>query len=78
MSYPFPPDVGQLVQEHMTLGGYASEDDVLRDALLALSQRREVLTDINEGITELENGGGVPLDTVDAELRQKYGIRRNP
>jgi Arc/MetJ-type ribon-helix-helix transcriptional regulator len=78
MSYPFPPDVDELVRTQMALGGYASEDDVLREALTALAERREVLDDIRAGLAELEQGGGRPLNQVDAELRQRYGIRREP
>ena len=78
MSYPFPTDVSELVQTQMALGGYASEDELPRDALLALAQRQEVLGDIQAGLAELEAGGGRPLDQVDAELRQRYGIAREP
>jgi Arc/MetJ-type ribon-helix-helix transcriptional regulator len=78
MSYPFPTDVSELLQTQMALGGYSSEDDVLRDALLALAQRQEVLGDIRTGLSELDAGGGRSLDEVDADLRQRYGIPREP
>jgi Arc/MetJ-type ribon-helix-helix transcriptional regulator len=39
MSYEFPPDVQQLIQQHLASGAYASADDVLRDAMGALDQR---------------------------------------
>ncbi len=78
MSYPFPADVSELVQTQMALGGYTSEDDVLRDALLALAQRLEVLSDVRAGLAELEAGSGRPLDEVNADLRRKYGIAREP
>ena len=78
MAYPFPTDVDQLVKNQMALGGYASEDDLLRDALLALAERREVLADIRDGLKELDAAGGRPLAEVDAELRRKHGIARQP
>ncbi len=78
MSYPFPADVTELVQTQMALGGYASEDEVLREAFLALAERQEVLSDIRAGLAELEAGGGRPLSDVDAELRQKCRIAREP
>ena len=77
MAYQFPADVDQLVRQQMTVGGYTSEDDLLRDALSALSGRREVFEDIEQGIRDLEAGCGRPLDEIDAELRMKYGIRDN-
>jgi hypothetical protein len=38
MAYQFPPDVERLVKEQMVARGYATEDNVLRDALDALGQ----------------------------------------
>jgi len=37
MSYQFPPDVDRLVKSQMASGDYASEDEVLRAALRALT-----------------------------------------
>jgi Arc/MetJ-type ribon-helix-helix transcriptional regulator len=77
MPYPFPADVSDLLQMQMALGGYSSEDDVLRDALRAL-ERQEVLSDIRAGLAELEVGRGHALHEVGADLRQRYGIARQP
>ena len=41
MTYQFPADVEQLIKQQMALGVYASEDEVLRDALGALDQREQ-------------------------------------
>lgn len=38
MTYQLPSDVEQLVKQYMASGAYASEDDVLRDALGALDR----------------------------------------
>jgi Arc/MetJ-type ribon-helix-helix transcriptional regulator len=38
MAYQFPPDVERLVKDRMASGNYASEDEILRDALGALEQ----------------------------------------
>jgi Arc/MetJ-type ribon-helix-helix transcriptional regulator len=38
MAYHFPPDVERLVKDRMASGIYASEDEMLRDALEALEQ----------------------------------------
>ena len=76
--YPFPADVTELVRTQMALGGYASEDEVLREALMALAERQDVLSDIRAGLAELDAGGGRSLGELDAELREKYGIARKP
>lgn len=76
MPIQFSPEVDQLVRQEMVAGGYGSEDELLRDALRALAERREVLTDIQVGIKELEAGRGRPLEEVDADLRTKYSIPR--
>jgi Arc/MetJ-type ribon-helix-helix transcriptional regulator len=41
VDYQFPDDVEQLIRERMALGLYASEDEVLRDALGALDEREQ-------------------------------------
>lgn len=38
VAYQFPPDVDRFVKERIASGNYASEDDVLRDAMTALEQ----------------------------------------
>jgi Arc/MetJ-type ribon-helix-helix transcriptional regulator len=74
MPYQFPPELDQLVKQQMAAGGYASEDELLRDALLALAERRGVFADVRAGIEDMEAGRGRPLEEVDARLRQKYDI----
>ncbi len=80
MSYAFPPDVAKLVQEQMALGGYASEDDVLRVALTVLGQYaepedeaeyRETLAAVREGRADAEAGRVTPLRTLIEEFRQR-------
>ena len=43
MLYPFPPDLQTLVGEQMASGKYASEDELLRRALLALAEEEQDL-----------------------------------
>ena len=63
MTYAFPPDVEQLVAKRMATGGYATEDDVLRDALRALAEEEEDLTAVREAIADYRAGDlGLPLD----------------
>ena len=75
MSYQFPPDVEKLVQEQMQQGQYATEDDVLRDALFRLAQYREDTAAIAEGIEDMEAGRYRSFEEFDAEFRQKNGTK---
>jgi len=80
MSYQFPPDVEKLVQHHMALGSYPSQDDLLRDALRALDSQRqtieyddpEVIAGLTRGLQEMKEGLGRPFEEVDAEFRPKF------
>jgi Arc/MetJ-type ribon-helix-helix transcriptional regulator len=84
MSYQFPPDVEKLVREQMAIGAYQSEDDLLRDALRALEQDRQIVYDdpetiagIQRGLDEMRQGLGRPVEEFQAELRAKYKIPRD-
>jgi putative addiction module CopG family antidote len=73
MHYSFPPDVDQLVRQQLSSGKYGSEDDVLRDALRALSEEEEDWLAVRDALAELEAGDpGVPLDEAVEMLRRKY------
>jgi len=50
MPYSFPPDVNELVCAHMSSGKYASEDELLRAALQALTEEEEDLAAVRESI----------------------------
>ena len=77
MTYQFPQDVGERIKAQMATGHYGSEDDVLRGALQALEERQDVLSDIRQGIEDLEAGRGRSLEDVDDELRKKHNIRQD-
>lgn len=74
MSYLFPPDVEELVKEQMAAGEYASEDDVLRDALRALAASREDLAAIQAGIDDMEAGRVRAFAEVADEIRARHGF----
>ena len=86
VTYQFPTDVEQLIKQRMALGIYASEDEVLRDALGALEQReQERLTRWEErnrlSVEQSRQGLSRPLDDdqVLARLRARLaneGIRQ--
>jgi Arc/MetJ-type ribon-helix-helix transcriptional regulator len=82
MHYQFPPDVEKLVRTHMESGGYSSEDDVLRDALSALShfsqtreeadeERRQAIAAVREGTADVEAGRVTPLRSLIDQARRK-------
>jgi Arc/MetJ-type ribon-helix-helix transcriptional regulator len=70
MSYPFPIDIQHLVVERMASGRYASEDDLLREALASLSESEHDLEAIEAAIAEWRAGDeGLPLDDAFDALR---------
>ena len=72
MPYPFPPDVKQLIDARMASGQYRSEDDLLRDALDALTAESEELDAIQAALAEWRAGDqGVPLDEAFELVRRK-------
>ena len=72
MRYQFPPDLDQLVRDRMSSGRYASEDDLLRYALEALSEEEQDLSAVQDAIADLEAGElGAPLkEAFDSVLRR--------
>lgn len=77
MPYSFPPELDRLVREGLAAGEYASEDDLLLEAMLALRERDEAVAGIRQGLADLDAGRVRPLANVDAELRRKYDIPRD-
>jgi Arc/MetJ-type ribon-helix-helix transcriptional regulator len=77
MSYAFPPELDRLVREELATGEYASEDDLLLEAMNVLRDRGEAIVGIKEGLADLDSGRTRPLGVVDDELRKKHNIPRN-
>ncbi len=74
MPYAFPPDVKRLVESRMASGNYASEDELLRDALEALSVEAEELEAIEAAVSEWHAGdSGLPLADAFDEVRRQHG-----
>jgi Arc/MetJ-type ribon-helix-helix transcriptional regulator len=70
MQHQFPADVEQLITERMATGQYASEADLVRQALLSLSTEDQDLEAVREAIADLENGDlGIPLDEAFDRIR---------
>lgn len=81
MSYEFPADVQKLVDEQMAAGNYGTEDELLRAALSALTERDNVVEEdpaviegIRRGLADVEAGRGRPFEEFDAEFRAKHNL----
>ena len=76
MSYQLTPAVERLMREKMASGQYASEEQLLVEALQALDASDEELRAIEEGLQSVENGEhGVPIDEAFARLRERHRIQ---
>ena len=80
MPYAFPPDLQKLIEDRMLEGNYASEDDLLRDALAHLAdiqdaeaRHDELLKRIGISQSQVKEGRVRPLDTAAtiAEARRR-------
>jgi putative addiction module CopG family antidote len=77
MPTQLPPDVQQNVTAWVATGRYASEEDVLRDALRALAEEQYDLDAVCQAIEEVDAGdAGIPVRQVFEELRNRHGIGR--
>ena len=82
MSYQFPPDLQKLVHEQMTSGAYGSEDEVLREALKALQDQRQleladdpiVIEGVRRGVADAAAGRTRSFAEFDAQFRSDRGI----
>jgi predicted transcriptional regulator len=77
MRYEFPPKLDELVKEQMASGQYASEDQLLVEALLNLAEYKRCIADVREGIEDERAGRMQSVEEVDAELRKKYDIAQD-
>ena len=78
MPYSFPSDVKKLVESHLASGRYSTEDDVLRDALRALSDEEEDIAAVQDAINEWRAGDeGLPLAEGFDQVRQRSQIEQS-
>lgn len=81
MAYQLPTDVDQRIKAYLASGEYATEDDVLRDAIRALDARSKAYEDerirfqreLQESIEQAERGESKPMDpaALKREIRQE-------
>lgn len=76
MSYAFPPEIRQLINQNLATGIYASEEQVLQAALHALSDYHSTIDDIRHGMIDHEKGLGQPLPQALAEVRDHLDSKR--
>ena len=78
MTYHFPADVEERVQARMATGRYASEDEVLRDALDTLDTLEADAREVQVAIDAVKEGDApVPLDQAFEALRKKHDLSTN-
>lgn len=78
MSLTLSAETERLLRDQMAQGDFATEDDLLREALKALASQRDVLAAIADGLSDLDAGRTRPLREADSDLRANHGIRRAP
>ena len=70
----FSPELIRLIREELATGAYASEDELLLEAIRTLRERNQAIAGIREGLADYEAGRVRPLHAVDAEMRARHAI----
>jgi hypothetical protein len=71
MSYAFPPEIRQLIDQSLATGVYSSEEDVLQAALHVLGDYHATISDICQGMSDYDAGRGEPLSAAIADVRHQ-------
>jgi len=78
MAYAFSPELERKIQEHMTAGGYESEDELLLDAIIALERIKqrtaELRAEIQERLQTVGEAKKLNLEQLQAEIRRMSQI----
>ncbi len=76
MSNPLSPAVEQLIRAQMATGRYASEEELLVQALHTLAEDEQALRAIEEGLASVDRGEpGQSADDAFRRLREKHRIQ---
>jgi len=76
MAHQYSPAVEQLIRDKMASGRYASEEELLVEALQSLAESDEELRAVEKGLASLDRGDeGVPLEEAFDNLRQKHRVQ---
>ena len=76
MSYEFPPEIQNLINQNMASGAYSSENHVLQMALHVLSDYHATIADIRQGISEFEDGKAEPLAQAMDDIRRQMSAQQ--
>jgi Arc/MetJ-type ribon-helix-helix transcriptional regulator len=74
MAYQLPPDLEQMIRDQMRGGGYASEEELLRDAFAALRARNDDLAAIEQGLEDMQAGRLRPFEEAAEAIRRAHGL----
>ena len=77
MSIVIPQDVQQRVTALLGTGRYASEEELLRAALMALEEQNDELAAIQSSIKDMESGRYRVFADFDSEFRQRNQIEND-
>jgi hypothetical protein len=69
-------EIRTLVAERLATGKYATENDVLLQALHRLREYDDTVADVQEGIDDEAAGRIRPLTEADAEIRRNLGFAK--
>jgi Arc/MetJ-type ribon-helix-helix transcriptional regulator len=71
-------ELAATIEEEMATGKYDSEEQLLREALLALREQREDFAAIQAGIDDWQAGRTRPISEVAADIRERFGWKSQP
>ena len=71
-------ELAASIDEEMATGQYDSEEQLLREALLALREQREDLASIQAGIDDWQAGRTRPIAEVATDIREHFGWKSQP
>ena len=70
MSTDFSPDVTQLIQQEFSYGRYATQEELLTEAVKLLGQRDRLREQVDAGVKQLDAAQYTDYDS--ASLRQRF------
>jgi putative addiction module CopG family antidote len=70
---PLPPELESFVEREVSLGTYASREELIVLAVALLRQHQADLARLRYEIAEGFEGEEIPADEVFASLRARYG-----
>lgn len=75
MPHQFSPTVERLIRARMESGKYATEDELMLEALQSLEEDDRELQAIQEALDSLDRGEmGTELDDAFLKIREKYNV----